>query len=959
MGDAKTVLDSGATAPDADKTLEPPPRGGPFERDEAAAAKPHRAEDPPRGDLGHYRLVRLLGRGGMGEVWEAEQQRPHRRVALKLVRADLMSAAMRRRFETEAEALGRLSHDGIARVFEAGIDPASDRPYYAMEYVEGERLDDWVARARPDVGTRLRVLIELCRAVQHAHQKFVVHRDLKPANVVITPEGRPKILDFGLARLTDDGDGASRVTRETQTGQVIGTLAYMSPEQAGGDVSEIDALTDVYALGVVAYELLAGKLPLNLAAVPLAVAVRRIVEDEPSRLSSVDRSLRGDLDTIVAKAMAKDKGVRYASAESLGEDVRRFLEYEPIAARRPGAWYNLRKFARRNKATVAGVAASFAILLAGAATSAGYAVKATRESARSAAAEADAVRQRDEAARQEAVAKETNAFLVGMFDEADPAKAQGRQVTAVEVVERGGRELEGRFADQPLVKAALQDQLGYLLMGLGRAAQAEPLLREAWAARERALGPEHDASLSSSANLAMALEALGRPAEAEPLLRRSFEARVRALGPDHPDTLFCLNNVGYVLNTLGRHAEAVAAYRRVLEARERVLGPDDPETLRSANNLAAELDVMGESAEAEPLLRRTLEARERVLGPSHPNTLDTVAVLTGVLRAQGRPAEAEPLGRRLVEDSERVLGPDHPDTLDSLVTLALVLDAQGRSAEAEPLLRRALEGRDRVLGPDHPATLQSVNGLATTLNRLGRSAEAEPLLRRALEARERTLGPDHPSTLESVNNLGGVLFMSRRAAEAEPLLRRALEARQRLLGPDHPQTLESVNNLGGLLYATGRPAEAEPLFRRAMESQERTLGFDHPATLRAANNLASLLRAMGRADEAEPLFRRALEGRERALGPDHPETLVSVNNLAGVLSVVGRPGEAEPLHRRAVESAAANASLGPRHRDTLAYATNYAACLDALDRSDEAAAVRARFALAPPSSRPATRTAAR
>jgi serine/threonine protein kinase len=315
--------------------------------------------------VGGFRLLRPIGSGGMGEVWEAEQQRPRRRVALKLVRSDLLTPSLKRRFEFEAEVLGRLEHDGIARIFEAGIDDASGRPYFAMEFVDGKRLDSRTVLDRFDRAGRLRLFVELCRAVQAAHQRGVVHRDLKPANVLVRDDGKPKILDFGVARLNDGDAGA---TQRTEAGAIVGTLAYMSPEQAAGDSGRVDTRSDVYALGVILYELLTGKLPIDVTGQALHTAVRAIVEREPAPAASIDRSLRGDLDTIVRRAMEKNPDRRYPSADALADDVQRHLSDEPIQARPPSTLYLLGKFVRRRKALsiATGVVAIAAVVASGA-----------------------------------------------------------------------------------------------------------------------------------------------------------------------------------------------------------------------------------------------------------------------------------------------------------------------------------------------------------------------------------------------------------------------------------------------------------------------------------------------------------------------------------------------------------------------------------------------------------------
>ena len=825
----------------------------------AGAGGPH--------ELAGYQLTRLLGRGGMGEVWEAQQERPRRRVAIKLVRGDLLSAAMRRRFEIESEALGRLSHEGIAKVFEAGLDDATGRPYYAMEYVDGETLGSFIQRSAPSVNQRLGLLVKLCRAVQHAHQKGVIHRDLKPSNIMVTPDGEPKILDFGLARLAGDGDEASLVTRETQAGQVLGTLAYMSPEQAGGQTESIDALTDVYALGVIAYELLTGQMPLNLSDLPLPVAVRRILEDEPSRLSSIDRGLRGDMDTIVAKAMAKDRAMRYASAEALAEDLRRFLESEPITARRPSTWYNARKFARRNKAVVAGVATSFIILLAGAATSFVFALQAREQAAearlqadRASLAEQEAVaqreeadRQREEAVRQSAVAEETNEFLLGIFYQADPGIALGREITAVELVSRGAEGLSGRFDDQPLVKATLQNHLAMVLMELGRPGEAEPLFRSAWQTREGLLGKEHKDTLVSFNNLATAIETLGEVSKAEPMHRKILASREKELGPDHLDTLLSANNLAAALQMLGRADEAEPLFRRVLKGYEEQLGTDDSRTLSAMGHLGEVLEATGRADEAEPLFRRSMDGHVRVHGDDHPYTLKAVNNMAFVLHTLGRIEEATALHEEVLKKRERVLGPDHPDTLSSVHNLGAVFYESQQHELAEKHFRRVLKARERLLGPEHPDTLSSVNSVAVALMSLGEYAEAEPLLRRSLEGDGRVMGAEHPQTLSSMNNMAGLLSMLGRPRDAAKMYRETLEARERVLGEHHISTLQSLYGLATVLNESDRTDEARPLLLRALNSAAANpaLGPEHPATLRFARAYVRCVESLGLDEEAK------------------------------------------------------------------------------------------------------------
>ncbi len=315
--------------------------------------------------ISDYRIERILGEGGMGVVYVARQARPDRQVALKVIRPGLASPQMLRRFEHEAEVLGRLLHPGIAQIYEAGMADAGYglQPFFAMELVQGQALTEYVKERNLSTRQRMELLAKVCDAVEHAHQKGVIHRDLKPGNILVTDDGQPKILDFGVARATDSD--LQQTTMQTDVGALVGTLPYMSPEQVGGDPAELDTRSDVYALGVILFELLAGRLPYSLERRMIHEAVRVIREEEPTRLSSINKTLRGDVETIVAHALEKEKCHRYQSASGLAGDIRRYLADEPITARPASTWYQVRKFSRRNRGLVGGVAATFVVLVVG------------------------------------------------------------------------------------------------------------------------------------------------------------------------------------------------------------------------------------------------------------------------------------------------------------------------------------------------------------------------------------------------------------------------------------------------------------------------------------------------------------------------------------------------------------------------------------------------------------------
>jgi tetratricopeptide (TPR) repeat protein len=884
--------------------------------------------------VGRYKLLEKIGEGGFGIVWMAAQEEPvRRRVALKIIKLGMDTKEVVARFEAERQALAMMDHPNIASIFDGGATETG-RPHFVMELVRGVPITDYCDAHKLPTRERLALFMQVCQAVQHAHQKGVIYRDLKPSNILVTvQDGRPipKVIDFGVAKATQ-----ARLTEKTvftRFRQWIGTPAYMSPEQAGLGNLDVDTRSDVYSLGVLLYELLTGQTPFDaqkMLASGYDAVMQTIREEDPpkpsTRLSTLAREelsavaakrsaepaklgglIRGDLDWIVMKCLEKDRQRRYETATGLAQDIERHLSSEPVTAGAPGAMYRLGKFMRRHRFGLATATALVLLLVVGVVASTWQAVRATR-------------------AEKQTYTVAT--FLQDTLTSVTPEEAKGRDTKLLlEIVDKAAARVDKEIKGQPGIEAWLRDILGNVYHKLGLYPQAEPLPREALRLRERTLGKEHHDTLASLNNLAGLLQAKGDHAGAELLCRRALEAQERTLGKEHPDTLGSLNNLAVLLSDKGDYTGAEPLCRRALEARERTLGKEHPNSLGSLNNLAGLLYAKGDYTGAEPLYRRALEARERTLGKEHPDTLRSVGSLAGLLYAKGDYTGAELLFRRALETMERTLGREHPDTLKGVKNLATLLSAKGDYAGADPLSRRALEAQERMLGKEHPDTLRSVNNLANLLFDKGDYTGAEPLSRRALEARERTLGKDHPDTLTSMNELAALLSAKGDYTGAETLFRRALEAMERTLGKEHANTLTSVNNLANLLSDKGDYTGAEPLFRRTLEARERTLGKEHPDTLRSVGNLAKLLSDKGDYTGAEPLFRRTLETMERTLGREHPDTLKSVNNLAGVLQAKGDYTGAEPLFRRALETR--ERTLGKEHPNTLTSVFNLAGLLQA------------------------------
>ena len=647
--------------------------------------------------IGRYRILRLLGEGGMGTVYEAEQEQPSRKVALKVLKAAWASPELIGRFARESQALGRLHHPGIAQIYEAGTADSDFgiQPYFAMELIHGMPLDKYADAHHLNTRQRLGLMIQICEAVQHAHQRGIIHRDLKPSNILVDENGQPKILDFGVARVTDSD---AQATRQTDMGQLLGTLAYMSPEQVLADPLAVDTRSDVYSLGVILYELLAGKLPYTLTR-DLFGAVHTIREQDPVPLSSVNRVYRGDVESIVAKALEKDKGRRYASAANLAEDIRRYLEDEPIAAKPPSAAYQLQKFARRHKALVVGVAAVFLALLAGVVASTREASRARSAEKSALAAQQAATRERDRAVtaetqaeqdRNRALASEKQALADRNLALAQKKRADTETATADAV--------NGFLQNDLLAQASAYNQSG-------PTTKPDPDLKVRTAldrAAQRITGkfdqqPEVEASIRDT--MGQTYSDLGLYPEARKQQERALELYRRVLGPENPKTLKAMDRLGITVVYQGKYSEALALFSQTLKIERRVLGPQDPETLTAMEGLASTYFYQQNSAQAEALYGQALEGRRQGLGSDHPATLRSMNGLASTYYQEGKFAQAAALFTEIIEARRRVLGPEHPDTLTAINNLANTYDADGKRAQAEVLYSQVLEIRSGCSGP--------------------------------------------------------------------------------------------------------------------------------------------------------------------------------------------------------------------------------------------------------------------
>ena len=773
------------------------------------------------GSFGRYRLLQRVGEGGMGEVWLAEQTEPVRRqVALKVIKAGMDSAQVVARFEAERQALALMDHPAIATVFDGGTTPQG-RPYFAMEYVKGEPITTYCDRHLLSTRERLGLFTQVCEGVQHAHQKGIIHRDLKPSNVLVTIQDDrpvPKIIDFGVAKAT-----AQHLTERslfTELGVLIGTPEYMSPEQAEMGSLDIDTRTDIYALGVLLYELLTAALPFDrkdLRQAGIAEIQRIIREKEPPRPSTritqpgpasteaaknrhteprrLVSELRGDLDWITMRALEKDRTRRYQTANALAADVHRHMNNEPVSAGPPSAAYRAGKFVRRHRF---GVTTAIALVLLLAASALALGVQAQR-----------IARERDRANHEAEAARQVSDFLVGLFRVSDPGQARGNTVTAREILDRGASKIDQDLRTQPLVQARLMSTMGRVYESLGLYDQALPLLESALATRRRLHGEEHLEVAESLIGLGGLRWHKGEYEAARPLLEGGLKQRERLLGPESPLVADSLHNLGNLLWSRGEYEEARLLLGRALAIREKNV-PAGPEVASTLNSLGAIAYKQGDYAEARRMWERTLAIREKNLGPDHPLIGQTLNNLAAAHTFTNDPAGARPLLERAVRIQEKVLGPKHPDLASALMNLGDVVSVLGDDLGAKPYYARAVAILDEA-SPGNPELARFLDRLARVTLKQGDADAARRLYERSLGLRETALGPTHHEIGESLAGLAECARQQGRAQEAEALFEQSLARCRRPDGGYYPQAVETLDGYVAVLRARGQGARADEL----------------------------------------------------------------------------------------------------------------------------------------------------
>ncbi|MDX1647384.1 MAG: serine/threonine-protein kinase [Longimicrobiales bacterium] len=820
--------------------------------------------------LGPYRLEEEIGRGGMSVVYRGVRTDGafQQTVAVKVVPGALFDQKRVERFGNERRILAGLEHPNIARLLDGGTTHGGV-PYVIMEYVDGLPLDRYAEGA--DLEDRIWLFLQVCDAVAYAHRQLVVHRDLKPSNILVTRDGDPKLLDFGIAKLVAmEAEAENPVTRTR-----LMTPRYASPEQLLGD--RVGTASDVYSLGIVLYELLAGVLPRRSEGEiddGHVSQLRETFQRPPSPPSAAcgDRRLRGDLDTIVLKAMSTDPDQRFDSVRALGDDLERYLTGRPVSACRPSLAYRTRKFVGRNKGAVLAASLAVVALLLQAGL---FLVRIAAE--------------RDAAEREAARAARTLDFVTDVFDTADPFASGVAEMSALDILQRGTARLDEdpQLADEPATRAEILTAVGNVYENLGALDSARAVFARSLALREETFGPsslESSRGLSELGGLMIRTDELD---EARALLERALAIRTDALPARHPDIAVDLGQLAQLAHRAGRLERSDSLFRAALAILDDPLEPRESlrATVRSDHGLL--LLALDRPEEAEASLREALRIRRTLFGERHPEVAVVKGHLARVHEHVGRYEEAEALYRELLRVGPVILGDDHRFVTTWMNNLAAVLKELGRLEEAVPLAEEVLRRRRQEAVEDRGDVATALNNLANLYGNLGRLADAESVLREALEVNRRTFGPDHPRVATNLNNLATLLWRRSDFEAAAQMQERVLEMDRRQLGSEHEFVAQDMVNLGTYRLYAGDVDAAEGLLRDGLERMLQIRGDDHLASAQAMAAYADWLVAEGRAEEAVPLARRSLEVRSSILAAADPVVAQGRSTLGAALLLTG------------------------------------------------------------------------
>lgn len=809
--------------------------------------------------IGPYRLLQPMGQGGMGSVYLAARADREftKHVALKVIRKGMGSDEIVTRFRKERQILAALEHPNVARLLDGGTTE-DGLPYFVMEYIQGRRLTEYCDALKLATSERLKLFQSVCAAVQYAHQNLIVHRDLKPANILVTADGTVKLLDFGIAKLLDP-DAFDVESPETATNVRAMTPEYASPEQVKGD--PITTATDVYSLGVILYELLSGERLYRFETRSHMEIYRKVVEEEPEKPSTVilkkqdvetaekiRRELRGDMDNIVLRALRKEPQQRYPSAEALSQDIQRFLDGQPVLARK-GTWsYRTAKYIKRNKYAVTAALAAVLVLI-------GFSAVTMVQNVRISEQRDAAEREKRKAELEKQKAEKVTQFLVDSFNVNDPAEAKGNKLTADQILARGSKRIRDELKDQPEVQAKLFDTVGNIYLDLHEYDQAKDSLVSALEIRKRLHGEVDPEVAQSMSDLGTLLVGQGKYDEAEKLERDALAIRYKLYGKEHVEIASSLNHIAIILNEKGQLAEAEKLDREALAMKKKLLGEEDVFVSAAMNNLAVVLQSEGKLEDALSLFRQSYAIDLKVLGSEHPQVTDDMNNLARLLRDMGQLPEAEKMLRdALAVNRKLFFGSENSDVAIVISNLGSVLEDQGKFAEAEKMYREALAIDRKKLGEEHPDVSAIMNNLAGVLWEQDSLDEAEALYRKGLALDRKILGAEHPNIATDMNNLAFVLEDKGETREPEKLHRDAVAMARKIAGNENPRTAHAIVGLAEFLLLKGEQDEATSLLNEVLAIPRSQLPEDSKIRARARCSLGAVLVQKKKYAEAEPLL---------------------------------------------------------------------------------------------------------